>query len=586
MNWIVPFIISVVILAVAIFAGVYCERNKVKRHKLLSGFYIILVGVAVSAFVLFIPYYYYASSTDMRFVQSLLVSLYSVLRTFALDGDYSFFMETVAAGNRLFSTIYLTYTLIIMVAAPFFTFGVVLSFFKDAKARFRFIMRRKNAVYVFSQLNERAVVLAKDLSEQKTDKKSEKPVIVFTNVGGDTETEAELSEQAAEFGAICFKKDVVSVKVKSRKKLCFFVMGGDDGENLRHTMKLIETYKDRAETRIYLFSTSVESELVLSSVDKGKVTVRRVDEIRSLINRMLYDNGNMLFDGARADENGVKQISVIIAGLGQYGSTMLKTLSWFCQMPGYRLKITAVDKDKKAEAKLAYQAPEMMDKKIQGIYSPGMPGYDICVHSDIDATTSNFVDIVKKQTDATFAFVALGTDEDNIKVAADLRMQFERMNIKPEIIAVVHSSETKAALEKVENHRHQPYNIKFIGDIESSYTEAVVVSSALEAEALKSHLAWDGAKESEFWDIEYNYRSSIATTLHKKARLHCGIKPEEGTDLEHCRWFAYMRSEGYIYSGAEDAASRNELGKMHHNMVPTYRLDESDLDKDRRVNNA
>ncbi|MBQ9857377.1 MAG: hypothetical protein IJO77_00080, partial [Oscillospiraceae bacterium] len=67
MNWIVPFIISVVILAMAIFAGVYCERNKVKRHKLFSGFYIILVGVAVSAFVLFIPYYYYASSTDMRF---------------------------------------------------------------------------------------------------------------------------------------------------------------------------------------------------------------------------------------------------------------------------------------------------------------------------------------------------------------------------------------------------------------------------------------------------------------------------------------------------------------------------------------
>ncbi len=150
MNWIVPFIISVVILAVAIFAGVYCERSKIKRHKLLSGFNIVFVGVAAAAFVLFIPYYYYASSTDMRLVQSLLVSLYSVLRTFTLDGDYSFFMETVAAGSRLFSTVYLTYTLIIMVAAPFFTFGVVLSFFKDAKARFRFIKLRKYSIRIFA----------------------------------------------------------------------------------------------------------------------------------------------------------------------------------------------------------------------------------------------------------------------------------------------------------------------------------------------------------------------------------------------------------------------------------------------------
>ena len=224
-----------------------------------------------------------------------------------------------------------------------------------------------------------------------------------------------------------------------------------------------------------------------------------------------------------------------------------------------------------------------------------MPGYDICVHSDIDATTSDFVDIIEKQTDATYVFVALGADADNVKVAADLRMRFERMNIRPEIVAVVHDGEKKAILEKIENHRHQPYDIKFIGDIESSYTESVIISSALEKAALDSHLAWDGAKEADFWDIEYNYRSSIATTLHKKARLHCGIKAKDEmteeerevmiaeSDPEHCRWVAYMRSEGYIYSGSDDASSRNDLGKMHHNMVPTQRLDDADLDKDRRV---
>ena len=58
---------------------------------------------------------------------------------------------------------------------------------------------------------------------------------------------------------------------------------------------------------------------------------------------------------------------------------------------------------------------------------------------------------------------------------------------------------------------------------------------------------------------------------------------KEIADLEHRRWFAYMRAEGYVYSGDDDASSKNELAKTHHNMVPTHRLSDEDIDKDRRV---
>ena len=49
------------------------------------------------------------------------------------------------------------------------------------------------------------------------------------------------------------------------------------------------------------------------------------------------------------------------------------------------------------------------------------------------------------------------------------------------------------------------------------------------------------------------------------------------------RWNVYMRSEGYVYSGSDEASSRNDLGKMHHNLVVFERLSDEDKRKDSRV---
>ena len=50
--------------------------------------------------------------------------------------------------------------------------------------------------------------------------------------------------------------------------------------------------------------------------------------------------------------------------------------------------------------------------------------------------------------------------------------------------------------------------------------------------------------------------------------------------LEHRRWSAYMRSEGYVYSGSTDASSRDDLAKMHNNLAPFDDLSEEDKRKD------
>ena len=130
--------------------------------------------------------------------------------------------------------------------------------------------------------------------------------------------------------------------------------------------------------------------------------------------------------------------------------------------------------------------------------------------------------------------------------------------------------------------------------MESSYTEDVIIDSDLEEDALNRHLKW--GKEDEFWTYEYNYRSSMASAIHMKARIQCGIpgadkREDELTEeernvievLEHRRWNAYMRAEGYVFSGSKDKSSRNDLAKMHHNLVPFRSLSKADQNKDSAV---
>ena len=398
----------------------------------------------------------------------------------------------------------------------------------------------------------------------------------------------ELIEQARDLGAICFKKDILVVNFKKHsesKSISFFTIGSNETENLNQSLKLIENYKDRDNTHIYIFSTKIESELLLTAIDKGKVKVRRINEVQSLVNRILYERGSIIFDSAREDTNGDKRISVVVVGMGNHGTEMVKALTWYGQMDGYRLEINAFDKDELAEEKFVALAPELMSSDYNGVDVEGEAQYQITIHPDVDVQTITFADKISKITNASYVFVALGNDDMNINTAVNLRMYFERIKIHPVIQAVVYNSQQRKALEGIANYRGQAYDIEFVGDVESSYTEDVIIDSELEEDALKRHLKW--GKEEEFWTYEYNYRSSVASAIHMKARVQCGIpgadkketdlSDEERTiieTLEHRRWNAYMRAQGYIFSGSTDKSSRNDLAKMHHDLVDYSSLTE------------
>jgi hypothetical protein len=103
--------------------------------------------------------------------------------------------------------------------------------------------------------------------------------------------------------------------------------------------------------------------------------------------------------------------------------------------------------------------------------------------------------------------------------------------------------------------------------------------SQLEQTALERHKKWGGT-EIEFYTSEYNYRSSLAWVIRKKWRDECGIAKQERTELEHKGWNAYTRSIGYSFSGSTDKATRNDLAKLHHDLVCFDKLSDAEKHKD------
>ena len=590
MEWLLSFAISLLVLIAAIVFAVIVSVGKYKRGRVLTPFNIVFGGVFISVFICLLPIYngILADTTD-SVLKTVIFSLHTTLQVFTINADREIIMEGIACPQQWLSASYSAYLSVAFLIAPVLTFGFLISFFKNVTAFLNYLLHYFRDVYVFSELNEKSLSLGADIK-----KNHRKALIVYTDV---FENSDELVERAREIRAICFKKDILAINFKlhhSKAQTVFFTIGKDEAENTDRALKLIRLYKDRSNTRLFVFSSRIDGELLLTKADKGKIKVRRVNEVRSLVNRILYEQGAELFANAREMPNGDKKISALIVGVGRHGTEMLKALSWYCQMNGYHIEINAFDLDEKAEDRFKALAPELMSEKYNGVILPEEAEYTIRIHSGYDVTTKSFADEIAKLSDTTYVFVSLGSDTVNIETAVMLRMLFERMKIKPVIQSVVYSTDEKNALNGITNYRGQPYDIEFIGDTRSFYSEAVIMNSQLEADALSRHLKW--GKEEEFWQYEYNYNSSVASALHMKARIACGIpaaaKNEEDLTegekkiigvLEHRRWNAYMRAEGYIFSGSSEKSSRNDLAKMHHDLVDYSLLSEEEKRKDSRV---
>ena len=548
----------------------------------------LMAGVFVAIVLMFAPIYMESFASESLWEKTLktfFLSLHHAIRLFIVDSDFDIIRNSVKSGA--FYIAYSCYAVVMFVLAPALTFGFVLSFFKNASAYKKYISCYNKDVYIFSEINEKSVALGKSIKENLPD-----AAVVYADATAEEDEEDDYVKDFAKMRAIRFKKDFLSVNfgIHSKKKeLFFFIIGKDEAENVRESLDFIEQYKDREGTWVYVFSNKIEGEILLSAPDKGNLKVRRISDVRTLIYSMLRENGELLFkEAVESGENpDTKLISALVVGLKRYGAEMVKSLAWFGQMAGYKLEIKAIDEDEKAVDKFISGCPELMKDGYNGNFSDdGEAQYNITIKGSIRIDSPAFEEEIESMKEITYVFVDIGDDEENIGAAVKLRSLLAKKGKDSRIQAVVYNSDRKKALEGARNHSGQSFDIDFIGDAESFYTMDNIMNSKLEEEALARHMRWGG--EEDFWKFEYNRMSSVASALHKRMKILCNVpgilkEPKERSDaerlglrkLEHRRWNAYMRSEGYRY-----AEKRNNLAKTHHCLVTYELLSESEKAKD------
>lgn len=600
--WKVCLILSIICF-IAGYIGVFqCAAGK--KHRTGDAIYAAFAGVIAAGVIIFIPVYKETFAGDAWApFKCFIISVHSAIRLFMVDGEFTIIRDSIEDAGITAGTLYKLYTsfaAILFVNAPILTFSFIFSFLRKISDRVHYMFGVRKNCYVFSDLNERSVTLAEDLYQKGNQ-------IVFTDVfQKNSEESNELSDRAERIGAVCFRKDILDIDFASlrgkEKDLFFFIMGDQRSENLTQALKLIDKYKNRENTRLFYFSDDENSDLQFASANKGKVKVKRVNMARVLIDRMLFEKGYKLFEAASEEEDGLRRIHAVIVGLGRHGTNMLKEMSWFCQMDGFDLEIDAFDKDLLAQEKLELQCPDLLSGKYNGKKDPDEAMYTIAIHPGIDVETRRFADAIEKLPETNYVIVALGDDEKNLRTAVMLRSLFARMNKSPRIQAIVYNSDEKEALQDARHFSGKEYNIDFFGDMRSTYCRNVIINSELEEEALyhHKHYYYDGKEEKDvdpaiveeatrtFWMYEYNYRSSVASAIHSKARkeleardLHHEIENEE-----HRRWNAYMRSEGYILKG--EIGQKDHLARIHGDLVSNslLRKHHEEYQKDRNIKKA
>lgn len=565
MNYIICFILSVIFFAAAAVRFFKKSENRL----FISG-----IGVFLSLFLLFIPIAEFDGAFNS--INSFIMSVMRVIKVFALEQD--FITSDINFGQlpEWFEIIYVLLFNILYLIAPLLTFGFILSFLGNVTAYLRLIFSRRDKFYIFSCVNTRTLTLSKDIS-----KKFKNATIIFCN--------SEDTEVTVKGNIICLKGGISEISLwflKLVNHAVVFVADDDETLNISEAIRfadrikedrpLMEGLKKKASDEegidVYYFSSLSRAGTLLNGIGVHGLRIRRINEIQSVVYNFIYDNPVI----GHHDEN--NEINIAVIGFGRYGEEFVKAAVWSGQHESYKLNISVFDIE---EVKTSFEikCPELVE--TEKLSDKAEVSYKLNFFDEKDIFKTRFEDIPEMKS-IGMVFIALGDDELNFDAAVYLRECFERLKIKPKIYTALSSVglDEKDVID-ITNHKKHQYDISFILP-EKIYTYDKILNVALEKMGKKMYLTWCGSANGgdfdDFYNYEFNYRSSIAASTFWQIRKRLGFNTDvtdENQRLEHWRWNAYMRSEGFRY-----APSRNDIAKEHHNLVLYDELDEKTKEYD------
>lgn len=555
------------------------------------------IGVFASLFALFLPADSGQGITN-AFTQ-IVIALFRSVRVFGLGEDLLTAELEFGDLPLWFATLYVGLLDLLYLLAPLLTFSLILSAFNNISSTVRLTFSIPREIYIFSERNMRAEIVAENVQ-----RKSPRAVIVFFN--------SEKSALDENEKALCFNKNVLKINrfvLNHARHITFYICSDDKNDNIRITAELLKIVGENSRLvcklkrnkrgdcgiDLFYFYSKRRSLPILSGVDKCGVRVRRVNEIQNVVYNLIYDEPVLKYVNK---ETGIVNIAVV--GAGKYGEEFIKAAVWSGQHQNYKLNINVFDKQPVKEL-FTRRYPELAN--TEKLSDSKDINYKINFFDEKDFREMMLEDIEEMKS-LDYALVALGNDDDNIEAALYLRECTARMNDKPKIFTIVTDVglTNTELLSDLKNHKGERFDISFIlpEDV-FSYEKTIElekrgmkmykmwkklgiirnqeenkekdISELIDSEFRKSVLS-DETYDPEFYDSEFDYWSSIASVMFWSVRKSLGEDIQESNEnmlLEHQRWSAYRRSEGYRY-----AENRNDMAQQH-NCLKAYELIADDI---------
>ena len=397
---------------------------------------------------------------------------------------------------------------------------------------------------------------------------------------------------------------------------------------------LWHSYASRVrEVRIHVASTQTEAEALLDAVDRpfGKLGLRLINETRTMLWR-LFDR-MPLFLGAKND-----RLSILVVGAGRVGMGAVKMACWCGQTLQLRPEILVVDSDPALEARFEKDCPELAPNTA----APEAKRDSSVTFFTMDVESGAFPSLLRAHPEIGYVICALGDEELNLRTAIGIRSVFEELSptqpgsrrLPAWINVLVSDPFLHQVGKELQFDAKVDCNLETFGSLEEIYTRETMADSYLERVGYQIHrfyerrFSQDKPEESireSFEEKEYIRSSSMAAALHCKYKVYAAlmeapqvleaqqidpeIRPYDScwhthpsnvmlqlsalwlnepgnlealAEMEHRRWNAYMRSEGWRVATKEQVAAwyptlgkpKNLAARLHPCIVPWEALSE------------
>lgn len=411
-------------------------------------------------------------------------TLIETMQSFSLDANYDSLLEPLPGVSGAWTRLTIWYKVLLFSSAPIVGGAILYDILAGISPELRLFFLGRRRLMVFSELNEKSVLLAESLAEKKPG--SRPFAIVFTDCYplGDEEG-SELLMRAKDLRAVCLQSDLLHCRGFRRSAFCsFFLMDQDEAGSLDDQSNLVAlkgllqreapVWRPKRGCSVTLFTNSIETIENIRAMKKAFEEISdspvQVHVIRDLDTACcLHLNKVPLYvdlpeppkkkdaesaekkDAEPAEKKDAKPnetLDVVIFGRTPFALEMFRSVFWCGQILDHPLRITVVaPPDEGAGDKspilleLLRSNPELLDSCTLGgkCLSTGLGDKrgdiyaSLCFVTDDPArvpmrellTKSRECEYGNKASfclkDAQRFFVMTGSDEENVALADELR---------------------------------------------------------------------------------------------------------------------------------------------------------------------